>query len=382
MDLQIDNIRGVLQRCVAGRDPGLGLALVCGAGWYWITRATSEGIRWIDELSGGELRRAPAIVRFIRGFLAILQADQAAAGPELVAAAEAAEREGNASLRGESLAMAAVAAHMAGDAAAAGSLLDAASALAAEIDDYLATIAVLQARSLAGLFDGDLAAIDAAATEGVRLGRAVGDSYALEMMLLNLGLAALLGGRLDEARQRFSESLRIARQIDDRVAQYLLLDALGCRAAGAGELTLAAQLLGAAETVQSGIGPTVFPHLAPQVVEAKETTGRALGAATFQAEFDAGTRLSRHAAIALALGEPVVAEVAGEASEGPSPLGERGTEVAQLVADGLTNKQIAARLFISEHTVDSHIRNIMNKLGLRSRAQIAAWMAAATPGTE
>jgi len=46
------------------------------------------------------------------------------------------------------------------------------------------------------------------------------------------------------------------------------------------------------------------------------------------------------------------------------------------VADGLTNKQIGARLFISERTVDSHVRSILNKLGFSSRTQIAAWLAA------
>lgn len=49
--------------------------------------------------------------------------------------------------------------------------------------------------------------------------------------------------------------------------------------------------------------------------------------------------------------------------------------MAPLVANGLSNKQIAARLLISEHTVDSHVRNILDKLGVNTRAQIAAWMA-------
>jgi DNA-binding NarL/FixJ family response regulator len=57
-------------------------------------------------------------------------------------------------------------------------------------------------------------------------------------------------------------------------------------------------------------------------------------------------------------------------------LGERQAQVARLIADGLSNKQIATRLLISEHTVDTHVRNIMTKLGCRSRAQIAAWVAA------
>ena len=49
--------------------------------------------------------------------------------------------------------------------------------------------------------------------------------------------------------------------------------------------------------------------------------------------------------------------------------------MAALVAEGLTNRQIGARLFISERTVATHVRNILNKLGFASRAQIANWMA-------
>lgn len=47
---------------------------------------------------------------------------------------------------------------------------------------------------------------------------------------------------------------------------------------------------------------------------------------------------------------------------------------AGLVTEGLTNKQIAQQLFISDNTVDSHIRHIMNKLGVNSRSQIASWV--------
>ena len=60
------------------------------------------------------------------------------------------------------------------------------------------------------------------------------------------------------------------------------------------------------------------------------------------------------------------------AEGGAGVLSKREADVARLVADGLTNKQIGARLFISERTVDSHVRSILNKLGASSRAQIAA----------
>ena len=54
---------------------------------------------------------------------------------------------------------------------------------------------------------------------------------------------------------------------------------------------------------------------------------------------------------------------------------QRETDVARLLAEGLTNKETGTRLFISERTVESHVRNILNKLGFNSGAQIAGWMA-------
>ena len=198
-------------------------------------------------------------------------------------------------------------------------------------------------------------------------------------MLLNLGLLALIDGDLDESKPLLTEALGIANRLDDRVAQYFLLDALGSHAAGAGQPKVAARLLGAAETVQTGVGAGMLPYVAPSVAQARESATAALGEPRFQAEFEAGQGLSRDAAIGLALGEPAHDAAAASDDTGPSPLSKREVEVAHLVTDGLSNKQIAARLLISQHTVDSHIRHILNKLGINSRAQIAAWMASSNP---
>ncbi len=78
----------------------------------------------------------------------------------------------------------------------------------------------------------------------------------------------------------------------------------------------------------------------------------------------------------LALGGSGDAVVEAPTSTHAGLLSTREDEVARLVADGLTNKEIGARLFISEHTVDSHVRAILNKLGFDSRARVAAWVAA------
>jgi DNA-binding CsgD family transcriptional regulator len=267
---------------------------------------------------------------------------------------------------------------MAGDRAAAMRLLDEAQAITPALDDLLATLSLLQARALNGLFGGDFETVRSASTEGARISREAGDLYGLEMMLNNLGYAALLAGDLDRAKTVFAEALRIAQQIDDRVAQYSLLDSLGCIAAGSGRARLAAQLLGAADTVRSGAGASLIAILAPLVAQAEKTALVTLGASRFEAEFKVGQRMSRVAAIGMGLGEPAQAIAAASDAAGVGPLGKRQAEVARLVADGLNNKQIGARLFISERTVDGHIRNILDKLGFNSRAQIAAWTASST----
>jgi DNA-binding CsgD family transcriptional regulator len=57
-----------------------------------------------------------------------------------------------------------------------------------------------------------------------------------------------------------------------------------------------------------------------------------------------------------------------------SPLSDREIQVASLVAEGLTNKEVAVRLRLSVRTAENHVLNVMNKLGLDNRAQVAAWV--------
>ena len=61
-----------------------------------------------------------------------------------------------------------------------------------------------------------------------------------------------------------------------------------------------------------------------------------------------------------------------------SPLTPREREVAVLVGEGLTNRQIAARLYLSERTAQNHVQHILTKLGLPNRGQIAVWVATRT----
>jgi DNA-binding CsgD family transcriptional regulator len=67
------------------------------------------------------------------------------------------------------------------------------------------------------------------------------------------------------------------------------------------------------------------------------------------------------------------ADTLAELKGGRSPLTDRELEVAALVAEGLTNKEVATRLRLSVRTAENHVLNVMNKLGLDNRAQVAAW---------
>jgi len=58
-------------------------------------------------------------------------------------------------------------------------------------------------------------------------------------------------------------------------------------------------------------------------------------------------------------------------TESDAVLTRRQLEIARLIADDLSNKQIATKLFLSERTVETHITNILNKLGLNSRVQLS-----------
>jgi predicted ATPase/DNA-binding CsgD family transcriptional regulator len=377
MDLEIDNIRSVLRRCLVSSDSMNGITLATSLSWYWITRATTEGVRWLDELlaSGPGDPVTLGWSWFILGFLAVLQGDFEAATPRLQRAINASRDAGSPVQLASSYSMASIAANMAGDRATALKMLDDAASIAGEIDDVATKVGVLQARSLNAIFEGDFDAMRAAATEGARLSREVGDLYALHMMNLNLGTAALSFGELDESKTRYEESLRIAYQIDDRIGQYYVLAGLAFHAAVGGQPKVAAQLLGASETIRLGAGAIVMPVLAPVLDQAEEGATAALGKPKYDAEFSAGKGLSRASAVRLALGEPQPATQSKRDSAVVGALAKRETDVARLIADGMSNKQIGVKLFISERTVDSHVRSILNKLGFNSRAQIAGWVA-------
>ncbi len=126
-------------------------------------------------------------------------------------------------------------------------------------------------------------------------------------------------------------------------------------------------------------------HLTPVIsltnYEEQLSRGRSqLGEEGFALAWAGGKAMSLEQAIEYALSDekqepPTLVTVPEQQpDERPERLTRREREVALLVARGLTNRQIASELSVSRSTANNHVARILRKLGLRSRAQIAAWV--------
>ena len=150
-------------------------------------------------------------------------------------------------------------------------------------------------------------------------------------------------------------------------------EALGWVAADTGRFERGARLLGIAAGLWAQTGSRLADPWQGWHAAAMGHLRERLGAARLTAAIQAGRTLTRAQALAFALQE-ARAPVAEPAPE-PVPLSARELEVAALVADGLGNRAIAERLFLSPRTVEKHVEHVMDKLALGSRAEIAAWHA-------
>jgi non-specific serine/threonine protein kinase len=189
------------------------------------------------------------------------------------------------------------------------------------------------------------------------------------------GLTAWFQQDIQQAKELQKRSIRLREPFQDLLIA-LSLDQLAWVASAEKQHRHAARLLGVLKTMWHSIGGSLPQALAGEHDRCETETREALGTRAFETAFGEGERLPLDRAIAYALGENTDAAKASATTDPvATQLTRRETEIAQLIAEGLSNKEIAARLVIAQRTAEGHVEHILAKLGFNSRSQVAAWVA-------
>jgi predicted ATPase/DNA-binding CsgD family transcriptional regulator len=236
----------------------------------------------------------------------------------------------------------------------------------------LAFTASVQAQTLLGRMDQAVALRD----ECQVISEPLGERWALSWLNWNLSVGWWAVGDLRNAQASAMQALRLKRALGDQLGVPFCLELLAWVAGSDGEPRRAAVLFGAVERPWQRIGR---PLVAAETLlgwseQAKARVLGDLGGRAYEAARKQGARMRQDDVIAYALREKAAADAAPSSAAGPQ-LTRREQEVAGLVAAGLSNKDIASRLVISQRTAEGHIDHILTKLGFNSRAKIAAWAA-------
>ena len=191
---------------------------------------------------------------------------------------------------------------------------------------------------------------------------------------LQAALALYLAGRDTESAWTAMRAVRVKQETGDVAGLACGLELLGWLAARAGSHQRAAWLLGAADArwERAGWRFAGLPFFEQARARTMARCAGALGAERFAELLTRGARQPLATTIAFALDET---RDPGDDGDAPATLAGRLTarerEIAVLVADGLTNRQVAEKLFISRRTVDAHLEHIFGKLEITSRVMLA-----------
>jgi non-specific serine/threonine protein kinase len=236
----------------------------------------------------------------------------------------------------------------------------------------------LSGLGLAAAARGDYVRATALLEESLALSRDKGPRVG-PTPLLRLGRVVFRQGNYERAAALFKESLVLRKERGDKDGVAACLDALAGVAVTQGRPERAARLFGAADVLRETIH-TVVPQAQREEYDRNMATLRArLDETALAAAWAAGRAMTLEQAIDDALALDEASPRPGKKADRPTPgdrldlLTAREREVAALIAQGLTNREIASRLVIAERTAEGHVQSILNKLGFNSRAQIAAW---------
>jgi predicted ATPase/DNA-binding CsgD family transcriptional regulator len=372
------NLRAVLDHCLshpALASHALDIAASLWNFWYG-GGLMREGYRYLCE--GLELCHDRTVTRaralYAAAFLAIQTGAAAAAAEMLAELADLAEELDDDRLRSGHAECTGMATFFAGDLPGGATLLEHALAGYRAAGDPLLVFDTLILLAAVHFFLGDPQGATAAA-EALQLTEQHGARWSRGYALWAVAVHHWRAGEHGEAMALLREA--IALRLADRTLLAFLLEALAWCHTAAGDHERATRLLGCTTAVWRLSGARVGEMSPYQAIDQQcaEQTRAALGTEPFEAAFAAGATSGREETISYALDEkPAKTTPAPAHPTEPGDLTRREHEIAELVARSMSNKDIAATLVISPRTVETHVENILAKLGFTTRAQVAPWL--------
>ena len=381
MRADLANLRTALGFCLATADQvhaGTRLSGALHYLWYGCGQAR-EGRLWLERMLAADPQPSPVRLRALAAHmrLLLLQGSHQAAAAVARQCLDLAERFDEPAHAADAVAILGIDHLYRNDLAAAMPLLAEATARAADAGPTHPEVAYANVLLALGLLvSGD----PRRAGERLAVSRAVcqahGDQWYLGLVQFTSAMQALAIPDLAQATAHGRESLRLRQALHDCYGAGNALELLAWVAGANHDHLRAARLLGAADQLRRTVGGS--PLVDGQLDRRRETAAAArtaLGEAAFDAEIAHGGDLGLDDAVAYALGhEAAVADSHPPPGEPDEPrLTRRERDVAELVARGLSNRQIAATLVISPRTAESHVENLLTKFGFTSRGQITAW---------
>ena len=373
---EIGNLRGAISWSLepgGGEDEraGLGLRLVAVSWRFWDVEGFREGKRWLraalERAPGGfPAVRARALVGL--GWILNFQGEY---GPAVAALEEAVALYGELGEESD----AALALSNLGSAVIRGGFEERLRAFVEEGEALMmggdleghARADLRMLLACAATAEGDHDSAASQLEESLALSRELGDHWNTAFSLYILGMIELQRGDLERGEALIEECVPIGRELDYSFLLAHVLLGLGLVAALRGRPVRAARLWGAAEPLRERLGLALshFELVTFGYERDLAAVRSALSESTFDAAWAEGRAMSPEQAFEYTLGEP-------PHEENTHPLTRREMEVLRLVADGMSNQDIATTLVLSEHTVHRHVANVLGKLGVSSRTAAVA----------
>ncbi len=343
--------------------------------YHWIAgEYLSDGRRWLDRLlASADTDTQAGDALWVAAWVCLISGDSDAALTYLRRCQRVAEATADPRIQAYVDQWSGLYHLFRGDLAGAIRLLQGALRAHREAGDHAAELIALFLLVPAQAYNGDPAGGLETCMSALELSDQRGEGWARGYALTGAAICHRQLGSLGEAERFSKEGLEQQREFQDPICTAHLLENLAMLAITSGRLNEAARLVHCAAATWSALGTTVEafgPHMARDYMRTAELVAGTLGAGEFEAGGESYRELSLSEIISLALGDrsAPAAKVRQE-----QRLTAREQQIAELIAEGLSNKVIAETLVISPRTVGSHVEHILAKLNFSSRAQIATW---------